>query len=341
MTALGNLCSIIIFLSLAGSLFSVLALLAKKVLQLALPLWFGICETAFYFVPIILPALWLVPPEKQQWIFGYQVACLIWLTGAFTFLAFYTGRSILAYYALNEYRACDDERIKRVYLNCAAKSGLKKTPVLYFGTLKEPACVVTLALLRPAVILNEAIIKQLTDKELGIVLCHELTHIMRSHHIYQRVFDFVSVIHWFNPFVWIIRNDFAIHCEMDSDQKALSVMNGKVSEIEYATAMLHLMELSAKQRRHKGSGMEALGFILAKQRMSFILNRPSKCRLIISAAVLAFFIALTAGFSLYMSRSYFYPYPAFDSTPEYSTCVTGNSYFLLKKTTKVVLRRHL
>lgn len=323
MTALGILCNIIIFVSLSGSLFSVLALLAEKVLHLALPIWFGIFEIAFFFFPLIMPTLWLVPPEKQQWIYGYQVACFIWFTGAITFFAYYTARNILAYYALNKYRACDDERIRLVYSNCAAKFGLKKIPVLYFGTLKEPACVVTLALLRPAVILNEAIVKQLTDKELGIVLCHELTHIIRGHHIYQRVYDFVSIIHWFNLLVWIIRNDFAVHCEMDSDQKTLSVMDGEVSEIEYATAMLHLMELSAKQCKHKGSGMKALGFILAKQRMSSILNRPSKFRLMISTAVLTFSIALTIVFSFYMSRSYFYPYPAFDTTPEYNISIMG------------------
>lgn len=40
MSVLGNVFNIVIFVSLVGSVFSVLSLLAKKVLNIALPLWF-------------------------------------------------------------------------------------------------------------------------------------------------------------------------------------------------------------------------------------------------------------------------------------------------------------
>lgn len=62
-----------------------------------------------------------------------------------------------------------------------------------------------LGLLHPAVILNKAVCKQLTDRELTAVLCHEMTHVRRKHMMLASVFDYICIIHWFNPFVWIMR----------------------------------------------------------------------------------------------------------------------------------------
>jgi beta-lactamase regulating signal transducer with metallopeptidase domain len=294
-----------------------MSLLAKKVLHMALPLWFGVCGIGFYLVPFILPTLRLVPPEATSWIYGYRVACFTWMVGAVAFGGYFIIRGIFASRALKAYCICDNERINRIYKDCVTASGLKKAPVICFGTLKEPACVV--AAFYTAVILNESIIEQLTDKELTIVLCHELTHIKRGHHIYQKIFDFVSIIHWVNPFVWISKNDFAANCEMDCDQKTLYFMNGKATEMEYATTMLHLMELSSSKHKHKTDSLEAVGFLLAKQRIGFILNEPASTRKRIACiAVLTLFAVSVVMFSIYVSRTYFYPYPAYGITPEYS-----------------------
>ena len=322
MSVLGNVFNIVIFVSLVGSVFSVLSLLAKKVLNIALPLWFGVCGIGFYLIPLILPTLRLVPPESTSWIYGYQVACLIWISGATIFGMYFATRSLLACRALKKYRICEDKRVNRVYRQCMATSGLRKTPVLYFGALKDPACVVVN--FRPAVILNESVINHLTDRELAIILCHELTHIKRNHNVYQRIFEFVSIVHWANPFVWISKNDFAVHCEMDCDHMTLHTMDEETTGIEYAATMLHLMELSSYQQGHKAGSLGALGFLLAKQRLGFILNEPiTIMRRIICITVLAIFLILTATFSIYASRSHFYPYPSFGSAPEYSDSLSS------------------
>lgn len=316
MTVLGHIFNIIIFISFVGSIFSVITLLARKVLHAVLPLWFSVCGIVFYLFPVIMPTLHLVPPEETLWIYGYQIACVIWIVGVALFSAYYIIKNALARHALKKYRICEDEQINRIYARCIAALKLSKTPSLYFGTLKEPACVITT--FRPAIILNEAIVKQLTEQEIEIVLCHELAHIKQLHHVCQCIFHFASILHWFNPFVWIIKNDFALQCEMDCDKKVLSVLKSKVTGTQYATAMLHLMELSSLQYTNHRNNMEALGFILAKQRIGFILNTPSKIRLFVSRVLLILFIALTVLLSALVSRTHFYPYPAYDRSTEYS-----------------------
>lgn len=316
MTILGNTFNIILFLSVIGSFFSVLSLLAKKALHISLPLWFGVCGIVMFIFPIIMPTLWLVPPELQVWIHGYQIACLVWLSGVIVFAVYFAARGLLAHRAFRDYSVCTNERVNQIYQNCMQLIGFKKEPKLYFGTLKEPACVITW--LHPAIILNKRIIIQLSDDALAIVLCHELMHIKRWHHIFQCIFDAVSILHWANPFVWIAKSDFAANCEMDCDKQTLSVMQGRTTKIEYAKAMLHLMELSSDQSTKKTGGIEALGFLLAKQRMFFILNENVTTRKsLFYVAVLSLFLVAALTFSVYISRGYFYPYPAYDTAPEY------------------------
>lgn len=316
MTILGHLFNIILFVTFVGSVFTFLSLIAQKALRLVPPLWFDILGIVFYLIPFILPTLWLIPPEETTWIYGYRVACVIWFAGMLLFTAYYSVRNAMAHCVLKKYTDCDDERINRIYADCVSASGLKKAPALYFGTLSEPACVVSG--LHPVILLSKSMITHLTDRELRIVLCHETAHIKRRHHLYRPVFDIVSILHWFNPFVWIARNDFAVHCEIDCDQSALSIMDGSVSGRDYAAAMLRLLELSANHAGRKGKGMEALGFILARQRMGFLLRRSSKSRLLINSLVLLLLLLCTLALSAYASRAHFYPYPAYGSSMEYS-----------------------
>lgn len=320
MTVIGHLFNILLFVSFAGSVFSVLALLAKKVLHVALPRWFSMCTIIFYLFPLIMPSLYLIPPEETVWVYGYQVACVVWLAGVFLFSVYYAFKTAGACRALKAYRICGDERICRVFSQCAAVLKLSKAPSLHFGTLKEPACVITT--FQPAVILNEAIVQQLTEHELEIVLCHELAHVKQLHPACQCVFHLVCILHWFNPFVWIMKNEFALQCEMDCDKKVLSVLKSGVTGIVYAKVMLRLVELSSAQYKSSEGSMEALGFILTKQRIGVILKTPSTARLAVSKALLLLFIALTVLFSAYASRAHFYPYPAYGGV-EYSAHEDG------------------
>ena len=309
MVLFGNLFYIVLFTSLIGSIFSIFLLLVKKVLHLALPLWLGICGRAFFLVPVALPFLHLIPPENPQWIHEYEIACRIWLMGAAAFGVYSLVRGFLARRALRRYRPCHDARIHKIFAGCVIASGLKKEPALYFGTLCEPACVT--AVFHPAIILREDIAGQLTDQELFIVLCHEVTHIRRGHLLFQALAGLTCILQWFNPFAWISKNDFAAQGEMDCDQSALSAMRGRVTGTEYATAMLRLMELSAKGRKRRGHDIAALGFLLARERLHHILHGAPEIKNTVGTAVMVLLLAFTLLFSMYVSRFYFYPYPGY------------------------------
>lgn len=312
----GDVFNIMLFVSVVGGAFTILSLLAGRIFRFCIPLWFSTCQIAAYIIPLPAPGLYLIPPEDHSWRNGYYIACSVWLCGIVVLAVYDITKKVFAHRALRNYKVCRDKRINAICSHCVQLVRMAKTPSVRFGTLDEPACV--LGVLRPVIILNKTMIRQLTDTELAAVLCHEMTHIKRGHLLFGRVYDFICILNWFNPLIWIAKEDFAVYCELDCDRSALLSLQNEVTNTDYAGAMLHLLELSTICVGNRAEGMGALGFLLAKKRIALIMNKPAKTGKIAITVALAVLLAIVILFSMVLSRGYFYPYPAYDKGVEYS-----------------------
>ncbi len=130
MQIIGNVFNIILFLSVIGGAFSILSLLANRLLRFSLPLWFSICGMAAYIIPLLAPDLYLIPLEEQTWRNIYYILCAIWLCGTILLFLYDTIRTILAHRAIRNYRVCDDGRITAICTHCCRLAGLKKVPLI-------------------------------------------------------------------------------------------------------------------------------------------------------------------------------------------------------------------
>lgn len=316
MQILGNIFNAMIFISAIGSIFTVLSLFIHHVLRCPLPLWFPLCGMILFCFPFLSSDVFLISPEVQEWLNGFYIASVIWMCGCGVFLIYDTIRFMLAKRAMKDYHLCNSDRINDICSQCTAVIGLKKVPLLYWGTLEQPICVT--GVIRPAIIMNKTIIEQLTDTELFTVLSHELTHIKRKHILCERIFDYVCILNWLNPISWIARNDFSLHCEIDCDCNSLKLSQGKFTETEYASAIVRLLELSAVQAPNSRKRIGVLRFALTKQRIKRITAKTSKIKDKLISAALIVLLILTIAFSTQFSREHFYPYPAYNTGTEYS-----------------------
>ena len=316
MQIIGDVFYIILFLTVIGGAFSILALLINRIFHFTAPLWFSICQMAAYVIPLLAPGLYLIPPENHFWRQGYYIASFVWFCITVILAGLDIIKTMLAHQTIRNYRVCQDKHINGICSRCVQLVGKVKTPSVCFGRLDDPACVI--GVLRPVIILNETIIKQLTDAELTTVLCHEITHMKRGHLLLERVYDYICILNWFNPLSWIAKGDFAVYCELDCDRSALASLQGETTNVDYAGAMLHLLELSSIHAGNKAKGMSALGFLLAKKRITVIMSKPTKVRKIVITVASAVLVAVIILFSLMLSREHFYPYPAYNKGVEYS-----------------------
>ena len=316
MQILGNIFNAVIFVSAIGSIFTVISLFVNHVLRCNLPLWFSLCGMIFFVVPFLSPDVFLISPEIQDWINGFRIASFLWACGCSVLIVHDVIRLMLAKRAIRRYQICNNERLNSIYTKCAAATTLKNVPTLYCGTLDNPICVT--GVICPVIIMNERIIEQLTDNELSAVFFHELTHVKRKHALLERLYDYVCILNWMNPLSWIAKRNFSLHCETDCDFHTIKILWGKVTETEYASAIIRLLEYSTVRAAKPGNGIGALDFLLTKRRIKRITVRTSKIKNRLTAFMLAVLLALMLVFSMRFSRELFYPYPAYNTGIEYS-----------------------
>ncbi len=316
MQILGNVFNAVIFVSAIGSIFTVILLFVNHVLRCNVPLWFSFCGMIFFVVPFLSPDVFLISPEIQDWINGFRIASFLWACGCSILIAHDMIRLMLAQRAIRRYQICNNERLNSIYTKCAAATTLKNVPTLYCGTLDNPICVT--GVICPVIIMNERIIEQLTDNELSSIFFHELTHVKRKHALLERLYDYVCILNWMNPLSWIAKRNFSLHCETDCDFHTIKILRGKVTETEYASAIIRLLEYSTVRAAKPGNGIGALDFLLTKRRIKRITARTSKIKDGLTAFLLAVLLALMLVFSMRFSRELFYPYPAYNTGIEYS-----------------------
>jgi beta-lactamase regulating signal transducer with metallopeptidase domain len=99
---------------------------------------------------------------------------------------------------------------------------------------------------RPALLLPSA---EITSDGLVLILRHELIHLKRHDLWYKALVLLATVIHWFNPVVYIMAKAIAAQCEISCDEQ---VLQGQVSNNAGNTVKplseSSKTELSSKQR---------------------------------------------------------------------------------------------
>lgn len=83
-----------------------------------------------------------------------------------------------------------------------------------------------------------------SKEDVCFALMHELLHIQRKDLLTKTIAEIVAVLHWFNPFAWIIRNQVTLACENACDEAVAAKLN-EDGRKGYAVAILDFMDYSA------------------------------------------------------------------------------------------------
>lgn len=179
-----------------------------------------------------------VPVDTQRpfslWEFVKRNLVWIWVAGAIVSLGWF----IMAYvfFSMRIRRSCvephsDDLAVfgqvcrnNRIHMAC---SSFATTPML-FGVL------------RPVIVLPQfAYVKNGMDKELLDILHHELTHYRRKDVLYKWLVVLVTSLHWFNPFMILIRREISRISELSCDEMVISEMSADEKQF-YGNMLLSL-----------------------------------------------------------------------------------------------------
>lgn len=107
-------------------------------------------------------------------------------------------------------------------------------PVYLSDKVQQPA---VYGILRPRIFMPASC----AQKDDPLILLHEQTHIRRADNLWRLLAFVVTVIHWFNPLVWLFLKLLLADLELACDECVLSKL-GQTRAKEYAQALLESRE---------------------------------------------------------------------------------------------------
>ncbi len=313
---------IMLFMSAISALAWLLLLLVQSVGRVKFPHIFFVALMIFFIVPVTLGNVkWIDPDQSHMYIPQFLLLAKIWIAGTALLLLVMLVKTMLLWHTVRKCISCTETNILAILDVCAKQAGIRRTPAVFIGKLNEPACVVSC--LTPAIVLSEAVISELNDEELYMVLLHECTHIRHLHLFQKRLFDILCRAHWMNPLAWVARREFFLSCEMDCDTHIVKNLSGG-SEARYVHMLVRLMGLSVRKPKSSTDTVGILAFMEMKQRLGLLLRPVTKLHRTIAAMACLLILCGTIWGSISLSKAVFYPYPAYQNHVERSGNINGD-----------------
>lgn len=94
-----------------------------------------------------------------------------------------------------------------------------------------------IGILTPEIFLPDT---KLTEEELSMVLLHETAHVRYKDLLYKSLCFVICLIHWFNPFAWLLLQEYADVSEIVCDECVIHTYTTKEQRKRYATLIVNL-----------------------------------------------------------------------------------------------------
>lgn len=93
--------------------------------------------------------------------------------------------------------------------------GIKRRVLLYQGEPGRPS--ITFGVFRPVILCG----REIGSRESELVVRHEMVHIRRLDAVWKMLIQFAKFMHWCNPMMWLLCDEFDRVCEISCDETAV------------------------------------------------------------------------------------------------------------------------
>lgn len=182
--------------------------------------------------------------EDAFWTQDYRKLLLfsgIWFGVAFLLLV---GKLMIYFWhkkqLLQVSKKCEDAEIDNLLKTLCEQIQMERKPKIFQISSDHDS--LTVGVIRPVIFLQ----KGCTEKELELILRHELVHIARKDLSIKILLEFICCLYWFNPIVHFFRWQFRAVCETSCDE--LIVRNCDLAQRSiYAKLIVKNMEAEPKR----------------------------------------------------------------------------------------------
>ena len=222
------------------------------------------------------------------WTFNVSHLLLfLWITGSLVVLFYQLYQYIKFYHFAKSLPAVQDSRTERILneILCTQKKK-KHFQVVQTEQIHSPMIVKfqKYYILMPDI--------SLSDKEFTYILKHEITHAYHGDLVLKALVNFLCILYWWNPFVYLLHIEMDKLLEFRADYFITKNM-GPSERVEYLECLLHIV----KEQYPYRSVPATLSFVGRKnfaltQRFSFVLQQRTKVANFLSVAILFPFLVM-------------------------------------------------
>lgn len=161
------------------------------------------------------------------WILGVTISGMIFVIGNIKLLS-----------NLKDTKKLEDRRIKMILISCKRKLNINKRIEVKLQRFNKSPCIY--GVIHPKILVSE----EFLDKDNEIienVFMHELSHYKRKDMITNYILLTMTMVHWFNPFVYTFFKKIRQEMELATDEIALKQMN-KEEKKKYGLTLISLLQ---------------------------------------------------------------------------------------------------
>ena len=218
---------------------------------------------------------------------------VIWLFGAvLSFCVKWNDYRNFAAYVKVDRQEVKEGSIQELMDGLSGKLGMKKTVKVYKSSLISGP--IMMGILHPCIMLPKEIAER---EDISLILHHELVHYKKKDLWYKWLYQAVLCIHWFNPFLYLVRRKLDVDCELACDEEVLGILSLEGRKA-YGNVLLDAAEHKIGFKKNVLSTTLLEDKSTLKERLNAILHYKKTKKIIaaVSACVLALFVLL-AGFA--------------------------------------------
>lgn len=169
-----------------------------------------------------------------------DVLCFIWLAGVVIAMSRYTVKRIKVRKYLKKYILTSEEEKT---CDLSQYLALVKMKNIKIAIIPEEITPAIFGVIHPIIILPK---DYYTYDDLEFIIRHEIQH-YRNHDLYLKyIIDLLTIVHWWNPFVYRLRKEFNAALEFSNDYTVTKHFSEK-SRLEYAESLLRVAKRNKKK----------------------------------------------------------------------------------------------
>ena len=173
-----------------------------------------------------------------------KIMSMVWITGIIVYIISSTANYIKAIYTIKKYSMPATGKTVKIFESIEKGKRGKNAELLINPKVLQPY---TIGVRRKYIVFPVILENILSDKEIRLILMHELTHIEKNDAFLKIFIEILNGINWFNPFFYKIKKGYCFWTEADCDETLNQDFDEETRRL-YANLLIKVAEINIKYK---------------------------------------------------------------------------------------------